>query len=520
MLLALQRVLSPTGFPYASAYRLFKDAYFGRDSLEVAEDLLELRPDIARTVILRLAALQGAITEPATEEEPGKIHHEYRALVLDGRPVDDEARRIFRSLATQWELAGTPEELDALSELVYYGTVDATPLYVRLVSRYCRQMGRSILDEQYTPRGVGAGLRAPLRRSVRRAVEWIARSVERSEIGLLEFQRVTPHGHPFQAWKDGGTSYLHPDGSFANYNSPIASIEVQGLAYDALVAAPDLLEDSSREEREQWFGLAWRIRDTVMDRFWMPEERYFAMALDRDPHTGAVRQLRTITSNPGALLDSGIFDTLAPADRERTVGAIVGRIYSEEFLAPAGVRCNSLAHQDLHHYQAYQSSHTVWHKETYDIARGFRRQGFPALAADLEARLLNAVNLVGGATEFLYVMPDGRVDWDPFARRGQPATEEIYGTNVPENDQAWSISAALAIKWRRGRRFDGVAAGSWQRAIEERKQRAIPPVPILATFREIARALEDSSAFTLNLDEGWRRERAFVQQHELPTARG
>jgi glycogen debranching enzyme len=376
-------------------------------------------------------------------------------------------------------------------------------------------MGRSLLDERYTPRRAGSGAVATVRESVRLAVQWIVRALEASDTGLLEFQRMTRRGHRFQAWKDGTTSYLHTDGTFANYNGPIASIEVQGLAYDALVAAPLLLDDSTPTQRERWVTLSQRLRDAVMELFWMPEERYFAMALDRDPTSGALRQIRTLTSNPGALLDSGIFDTLPEGDRERAVGAIVERIYSEEFLAPAGVRCNSLAHLSLLDYMAYQSSYTVWHKETHDIACGLRRQGFPALARDLEARLLNAVNLVGGATEFLYVMPDGRVDWDPFGRRARTGAEEIYGTNVPENDQAWSISAALAIKWRRGHGLDGGVATGWQRGIEERKERTVRAVPVLRTFSDIKRELEGAEALTLNTEEGWRRESAFVRRQEL-----
>src|SRR5205085_2154207 len=105
-------------------------AHFGRDALEVAEDLLAYRPEIARAVIMRLAALQGTAASPDTEEEPGKIHHEHRALEIDGRVIGDGSRRIFRHLAEAWKLAGTPEELDALTEMTYYGTIDATPLYV------------------------------------------------------------------------------------------------------------------------------------------------------------------------------------------------------------------------------------------------------------------------------------------------------------------------------------------------------------------------------------------------------
>lgn len=520
MLLALERVLMPSRFPRASGYHLFKDAYFGRDPLEVAEDLLDIRPDIARAVILRLASLQGTITDPGTEEEPGKIHHEYRALTLEGEEIDEASRRIFRQLAEQWQMADTPEGLEALTEFIYYGTVDATPLYVRLVSEYARRVSASILEEEYTPRRWREPEPRPtIRESVRRAMEWIVRSMERSDLGLLEFRRMTPRGHRFQAWKDGATSYVHLDGTFANYNGPIASIEVQGLAYDALIAAPSLLPGAGEEMQARWASLAERVRDRTLDLFWMPEQRYFAMALDRDPATGEPRQVQLISSNPAATLDSGIFDTLPPDRRQQAVSAIVERIYSDEFLTPAGIRCNCVAQRDVLDYMGYQSSYTVWHKETHDIAAGLRRQGFPGLARDLEVRMLNAINIVGGATEFLYVMPDGRVDYDPFQLRSGPGSEAVIGTNVPENDQAWSISAALSIKWRRGRRDqDEPAAGGWQEEIEQRKLCENHPATLLRTEGEIRRAREHSDQFSLNAEEAFRREQAFVRSRELPAA--
>ncbi|HZU14037.1 MAG TPA: hypothetical protein VFB58_14440 [Chloroflexota bacterium] len=520
MIRALQRILSPSGFPSASGYHLFKDAYFGRDALEVAEDLLPIRPDIARAVIRQLAVMQGTATKATTEEEPGKIHHEFRALHLEGRAVGNESRAIFRRLAAHWELAPTPETLDALTSLTIYATVDATPLYVRLISSYCRLFGRALLDEEYLPHGARpGGRRHTIEDSVLRAVGWIVRSVERSPLGLLEFRRMTPHGHPFQAWKDGGVSYLHANATFANYNAPIASIEVQGLAYDALLAASSLLSRASDTERARWHELARRLRDSTLERFWMPDEQYFAMALDRDPATGDVRQVKTITSNPGALLDSGLFDRL-PLDRRRSaVGAIVERLYSDEFVTSAGIRCTSVAHAHLLNYTAYQSSETVWHKETYDVARGFRRQGFPRLASDLETRLLNAVNVTGDATEFLYVLPDGRVDFDPYDRRTSEPAEEIHATNVPENDQAWTISAALAIKCRRGQRPRPEPIARWQRGIEDRKAREIPPARLLRSLEEIQRVRRQSGTFRVNRREGRRRERAFIAAHELGESR-
>jgi glycogen debranching enzyme len=520
MLLALERILTPSRFPRASGYHLFKDAYFGRDALEVAEDLLDLRPDIARAVILRLASLQGTVTDPRSEEEPGKIHHEYRALSIEGEKVDETGRHIFHQLAAQWQMATTPEDMAALSEFIYYGTVDATPLYIRLVSDYCCRVDPSILDEEYTPRRWrGSDRRPTIRESVRRAVEWTVRSLEQSDLGLLEFRRMTPRGHRFQAWKDGATSYVHLDGQFANYNGPIASIEVQGLAHDALVTASSLLPQATEEQRARWTALAARVCDQTLDLFWMPDQQYFAMALDRDPATGAPRQVQLIASNPASMLDSGIFDALSPERRKGAVAAIVERIYSDEFLTPAGIRCNCVAQRDVHDYMAYQSSYTVWHKETYDIARGLRRQGFPCLAEDLEVRILNSVNIVGGATEFLYVMPDGRVDYDPFGLRPRQPAEDIVATNVPENDQGWSISAALAIKWRRGRRDHGEpAAGGWQAGIEQRKLQEHEPVTLLRTQGEIEHAREQGGKFSLNAEEGYRREQAFLQTRELPVA--
>lgn len=517
MLRALARVLSSTGFPYGSGGILFKQAQFGRDALEVAEDLLEIRPDIAWAVIGRLATLQGTEVDPRIEEEPGKIHHEYRALIMDDQVVSEDARAIFHTLASQWRLCTSQEALDRLTEYTLYPAVDATPLYLRLVGRYCTFYGAELLHQEYTPlRWRGAGPQPTIQDSVQRAVDWIAGRIERSDLGLLEFRRLSAHSHRFQAWKDGATSYLHPNGGFANYNAPIASIEVQGLAYDALTLAPVLQPNAPEQEQERWLALAQKLQKAVFELFWMPDERYFAIAIDRDPRTGNARQVKLITANPGELLDSSIFDTLEPARRKRYLEAIVERILSDEFLTPVGIRATSLVHQDLLDYPAYQSSHTVWHKETYDVAKGTRRQGFPNLADDLENRLLNAVNVTGAATEFLYVLPDNRVDYGPFDGAPREDAEEIIATNVPEIDQAWSISAALAIKWYCGRRKRGRSPyRAWQSNLETRIWKRIEPVPLLRTRRDIERASQTGYRFKINTARGWELERSRIRQIEL-----
>jgi glycogen debranching enzyme len=281
--------------------------------------------------------------------------------------------------------------------------------------------------------------------------------------------------------------------------------------------AAQFLNDAPSEDRARWAALAERLQRTTLDRFWMPEERYFAMAIDRDPRSGEARQVRVLSSNPGSLLDSGIFDTLDPQERRRCVTAIVEHVHSSQFLTPVGVRCNSVIHRDLQDYAGYQSSYTVWHKETYDIAKGFRRQGFPRLAQDLENRLLNAVNIAGGATEFLYVMPDNRVDYAPLDLTNRPEAEVISGTNVPENDQAWSIAAALAIKWRRGHEQDGQSAPEgWQRDLEARLLDRVPFTPVLRTIREVQQALPSGYSFRVDRGKGWESETAFTRRRDLP----
>jgi glycogen debranching enzyme len=513
MLQALRRVLGPSGFPYGSSGHLFKQAEFGRDSLEVAEDLLRIRSDVARTVILRLASLQGQRFNLQTEEEAGRIHHEHRALVMHGQRVDDASARIFYRLATSWLPEVDPK---TLSDLTVYFTVDATPLYVRLISTYCSVYGRHILEEGYEPLRLEEEVERPtVGESARRAVSWVVARLEGSDLGLLEFRRMTEHSHPFQAWKDGGTSYLHPDATFANYRAPIASIEVQGLAYDALDGAGKLFPDAPVEERDRWDRLAERLQRTVFERFWLPGERYFAMALDRDPQTGAPRQVDLISANPAELLDTHLFDTLRPEDRQRYLTSIVERVFSPEFLTAVGVRSTSLQHENIAAYQSYQGAHTVWHKETYDIAKGLRRQGFPRLARELDNRLLNAVNVSGTANEFLYVMPDGKVSYRPH-RTEEAGDQEIVGTNVPEDDQAWTVSAALAIKWRKGHPEEQEAAATgWEADLETRILAEIQPVALLKTAAEVDEALPRDCSFWVNTKRGSRDEHAFVSSHAL-----
>ncbi|MEP7105228.1 MAG: hypothetical protein ABI838_05225 [Chloroflexota bacterium] len=481
---SLDKVRAAGGGLYASAGELYSDAVFGRDSVECAEDLLHLRPEIAIEVILALGRLQGTVDAApgprSNEEEIGKIHHEHRSLYVGERRISPRSQELLEYLSE-------PSGGDAGS-FTYYGSADATPLYVRLVGRFCAAYGPALLSHPLTDRD---GRPITVRDSVLAAVRWLVGRIEASQLGLLEFCRTNPRGIAYQAWKDSGTSYVHRDGRFADHSQPIATVEVQGYAYDALTAAARLFPDHA----PHWRDLAEAVRQSILERFWMPDQAYFAMGLDRDPQ-GRPRRIESVASNGALLLDTSVFDGLPGASRY--IEGLVRRICSDEFVTEVGVRCRSLAEEDRVDLQDYHGTWAVWAKESYDVAHGLQRQGFTRLARQLYWRILNGVNVAGAATEFLYVSPEQRVHYDFADRHPRGANpQEIHGTNRPEPLQAWTVTAVLSIKSRAARPMP-ITAARWRAALENDVLPAVPLVQPLRTASEREAAYARRGDFVLN----------------------
>jgi glycogen debranching enzyme len=483
---------------YGSGDQLFGYAVFGRDSASCAETLVRLRPGLARDIILSLARLQGTVEAPigphSNEEEPGKIHHEHRKLFVAGRRVPPDSENRLRELAGRWGGDATA--------LTYYGSVDATPLFVRAVSAFCANHGDGILAEPVLRQD---GSTVALRDSVLAALDWVIRSMDASPLGFVEFRRRNPDGISFQVWKDSGTSYIHLDGGIANWDAPIAAVEVQGYAYDALMGAARLFATPV------WRDRAEALRQRVIEQFWMQGEEFFAMGLDRDGK-GRVRWIDSIASNGALMLDTAIFDGLP--DAEHYIAAIVRRICGRDFVTEAGIRCRAASEAGLVDFQDYHGEWTVWMKETFDVARGLERQGLARLAQQLGNRLLNAVNVAGAHVEFLYVSPDQRVMYDFWGndqRTSQP--EEIAATNRPEAPITWTVVAAFALKSWLGsghglHGFESPVAYSprWREALETEVLQRVPLVEVLSTSAEIARAYEGRGDFILNHGLGLERD--------------
>ena len=233
---------------------------FGRDTLITCLQTLLFGPELAQNALHVLAELQATEDDPEADAEPGKIVHEVR----HGKGAE----------------AWFPR---------YYGTVDATPLYLILLSEVWRWT-----DD--------AGLVRDLRGPAMRALEWIDRYGDRDGDGFVEYQRRSTRGLVNQSWKDSGDSQLFQDGRLAT--TPIAPCEVQGYVYDAKLRLAELAREVWREreladrlERE-----AEELRRRFDEAFWCEARGgYYALALDGDK-----QRVDSLTSNIGHLLWSGI----------------------------------------------------------------------------------------------------------------------------------------------------------------------------------------------------------------------
>lgn len=463
--MALKRLTSKSGNGvYASADLLFKGAVFGRDSFEIAEDLMRLRPKLVRNILLTMVKLQGHTLNNKNEEQPGKIVHEYRNIVIDGKPINEKSLAIFHNLAAKW---GGNE-----IEMAYYGSVDSTPFFLRVLGGYCSIYGPDILDEQITTKNHD---KITVRNSAKAAANWLTGCLSESKSGLLEYQATNPSGIKNQVWKDSDEFYVHEDGSLANHGKPIISIEVQALAYDALLSAAEIVPDNSGH----YIKLAQDLREKTLKLLWLRDSNFFALGADYD-EKDHLRLITTPTANPGALLDSSFFDSLEEVQRRLYITAIVEKLMSYEFLTGAGIRSRSLGGAKLVDFWDYHGSFVSWPKETYDIAKGLDRQGFPLLSKQLENRLLNVILKHRQYPEFVYVDGWGRILSSTPSSHSHGDVTIVHGTNNPERVQGWTVSAIMAIVSQRVSsklsRDKPETTGQWQAELERSILAKIPRV--------------------------------------------
>jgi glycogen debranching enzyme len=311
-------------------------ALFGRDSLLSSFMVLPVDATLALGTLQTLADRQGTKVDPLTEEQPGRILHEVRldvgtSLALGGRSA-------------------------------YYGTADATPLFVTLLGEASRW-------------GLAAEDIEALVPHADRALEWIRDYGDRDGDGFVEYKRLNDQGLTNQGWKDSWDGINFADGTLAE--PPIALCEVQGYVYSAYMARAWMAYDVgdevlAKDLRER----AGQLKKQFNEQFWLPDRGYFAIALDRDK-----RPVDACASNMGHCLWSGIVD-------DDKAPQVARRLMSPEMFSGWGVR--TLA-TDMGAYNpvSYHNG-SVWPHDNALIVGGLMRYGFVKEARQLSSSLMEA----------------------------------------------------------------------------------------------------------------------------------
>ncbi len=480
----------------ASNWQLFKGAIFGRDSARVALDLVAARkhPELVQKIIASLLYCQGRDANFLTGEEPGRIHHEHRRLTFDGQSIDHDTENVFWELANLW---GQVHSAITTKEIISYGSVDAAPQFVRLVYQFCEWQGWEFLENSYPTRDGGS---RTVLASLEDALSWISSRISASDLGLLE--KLPSTIKCWETMRDGTMSYLHENGALGNDEAPFASIEVQGLAYDALMYGTKLFPNHYRIRA--WVKQAEYLQKQVLELFYLPDKHFFAQAIDRDKH-GNSRIMTTRTSLPPELLETSIFEKLPRKwSKKIIITDLIRPMFSEEFLTPVGLRMRSLQHKNLTDYADYQGSLVSWAACSNVLALGLRRYGFVKLAQDIEQRMLEGLKRTNNFVEFWYTMEDGRVHYDEGKQTPCPGKPEIIkATNIPEITQAWTWSAAVRSIQAIENESKPPRQQKWQRELT---------AECLFNAGRLDSAHLPSSHFHINTQEGVEKERAFLKR--------
>lgn len=352
---------------------------FGRDSLLTAWMSLLVDQSLATGVLHTLARLQGSQVDARTEEEPGRILHEIRFTGSDALGPDGGS--------------------------VYYGSADATPLFVMLLGEL-RRWGLAEEDV------------AALMSHADRALAWIESYGDRDGDGYVEYQRASDRGLMHQGWKDSWDSLRFADGRLAQ--PPIALCEVQAYVYSAFIARAHYAEQAGDlAVAQRWARKAADLKTRFNRDFWLDDRGWYALALDADK-----QPVDALTSNIGHCLWAGIVD-------EDKAERVADRLAADELFSGWGVRTMSTA-MGAYNPTSYHNG-SVWPHDTAICVAGLMRYGFTGHAHRVASGLLDAARAAGGRLPELFC---------GFAR-SEFAAPVPYPTSC--SPQAWAAAAPLLL---------------------------------------------------------------------------
>jgi glycogen debranching enzyme len=373
------------GQPYIAAGIPWYATLFGRDSLIAATQLLGLDPSVCEGTLRVLAAHVGRVEDPIRGEQPGKVAHELRP--------------------------GEPAAIDATPLARYYGAIDSTALFLCTLAEHARTTGDTrLLTELEEP--------------VERMLEWIEGPADSDGDGLLDHPAPGPGGLRNQGWKDSDDGVI--DGRGEPLGHPIALVEAQGYAIRARRELAALLDAGGEPDRAAALRAAADRHAEGLERFWLPERHFYAMAIDGRGDPSPV-----LASNQGHLLWAGVLEP----ERARAVrDALMG----EASFSGWGIRTLAAGEPGYDPDSYHRGS--VWPHDTALIAAGLLAHGFED----------DFITLLDALVDVAVAAPDGRL---PELFSGDPRDAQAPPRWIPGScrPQAWAAGALphLVVAGRR-----------------------------------------------------------------------
>lgn len=352
---------------------------FGRDPLVTGLQTVEVQPNMSKGILEQLAALQGTKDNPVTAEKPGKIMHELRV----------------GEMARNREVPFHP----------YYGTIDATPLWLMLLGRYVEWTGDTALVKKLEP-------------NIKAALEYL--DAETAESGYLRYGGKANEALSNQGWKDSGDSVMYANGDLAQ--APIALSEPQGYLYAAWRSAAKLAEQSGDHAQAlKLYGKAESLKERFNNDFWVPGGEFAALGLDAQG-----KQMNVVASNMGHLIMTGV---LTPEH----AFAVQERLMKPDMYSGFGIRTLS-SRERRYNPNSYHNG-SIWPHDNSMIAAGMH---------DLIPRNRDSVKVMEGLIDAAIQHPDYRL---PELFGGFP--RDRYGRPIPypvsSSPQAWAAGSMLQL---------------------------------------------------------------------------
>lgn len=453
---AYERLKTKNGMGiYTSNGAFYNHTFFGRDNAMAAKFVADFDHEVTREVIIALASMQGTKKNDITQEDIGRIHHEFRDMrTWKGSFAETTILHFFLS---RW--GGNDRQL-----LTYYA-LDTTALYIRLVNKYVTHIDKSLLDHNITNQNED---RYNLRESIARAADWLIRQLDAHD--HIVSKRSNSWALPYQTFQDSTTAFVRTNGQLANFKHEISYIEAQAFTIDALEEALHLLPE--HRNRVAWQKAATAMRHALLRDFWDNELNYFGSAID----TYGLVDMPTVTS--GWTLNNSFWDKVDEETYQQTITAVVRKLFSDDFLTPVGLRTRALnSPQPLLGVVEYHGRLTVWPMFTFMVIEGLRRHRLHRLAEQLENRVINGINASGSFEEFFVIDGGGHM---LKSVPGTRADVSVDAQMLPEKHIALTVIPALVLAWRAANQKQSwpKTTSQWRNKLEE---------DILASIEQVER---------------------------------